>query len=182
MMNQKSWDEETTQKEKFLKYRIRLEFPRPSINQLGRFDGTHSLLHDLTLHRIYSTDRGDELSAAIQETEYLDPRNEVGQTPLHWLSAFFEPTTELELLLQRGASVNARDKWGQTPLHFAARYAKEPGTIQLLLKFDANPTLCDQIDRIPLEVLHAENEQLLRTEDRWRLEDAEWWTEGELKL
>ena len=138
-------------------------------------------MHRIILHWWRRLEDSELLLTEIEQTSYLDPRTNSGQTPLHWLSATAAISPGLELLIERGASVNAQDEWGQSPLHFAARYSQRPGTIAKLLDHGANPKLQDMLGLTPLGALEAENEAIRNSDDHWRLLDAEWWTGEEHK-
>ena len=71
------------------------------------------------------------------DTEDLQYRISVGQTPLH-LAASAGYASLVELLLAKGADVNAVDTFGRTPLSYAVHKHYQP-VVQLMLAAHANP-------------------------------------------
>ena len=96
-----------------------------------------SLLH--LLSQMKST---SEISKLILKFKFVDPKDNLGETPLHksCLSRNFESA---KILLQNGANANEVNNAGQTPLMILAKHKKNVKKCfwKLLLDHNANPLL-----------------------------------------
>lgn len=138
-------------------------------------NGCTQLHFSALLSRFSESDQSD-LLATLDVTTDINARNRWGQTALHFSLCGGSVNDFLTALLQRAnLAINARDEWGQTPLHYSAKSWRNSDGICLLLDAGADPSIRDMLGRTPLDIIKAENENLIGSAAEWRLKDALWW-------
>jgi ankyrin repeat protein len=108
------------------------------------------------------TQQGRKLTDAVLESahEYIDSRDTLGRTPLHWLAENGE-TESIRLLTSDPwcANVQLRDNCGFTPLHCAC-WADSLDSAAVLLDAGSDPNAKDKHERTPM--LHLDDFRILQ--------------------
>ena len=91
----------------------------------------------------------DALKRKVEgDSAYLESKNELGKTPLHYAVTFAQKEA-MEYLIAQGADVSAADATGLTPLHVAA-IVDVRGAARLLLEAGAPIEVKDRFGDTPL--------------------------------
>ncbi len=92
----------------------------------------------------YAAQFGDQrmMQALLYYKASVDPRDQFGNTPLHWAAAQRGDTTVLQMLIDAKAAIDPQNRQGVTPLMMAAKVGNA-AAIRLLLKSGADPHRAD---------------------------------------
>ncbi|AXI46944.1 hypothetical protein C1J03_13495 [Sulfitobacter sp. SK012] len=102
---------------------------------------------DLCVADFYVSATAESVQQLIDQGVYVDARDDVGKTALHWVAGA-KPEV-ISALLAAGADVNAKDQWNRTPLHFVAATGTVEN-IKLLLDAGAEVNAKTSNDWTPL--------------------------------
>lgn len=84
----------------------------------------------------------EAVTALLEAGAFLEARDRLGSTPLHWVASRTSNDT-VKALLDVGADLNARDNKGLTPLHWAGLGSKNDEVVSALLMAGADPYVRD---------------------------------------
>ena len=106
---------------------------------------------EISLIEFSKTGDVEQVRKVLNEGVFVDIKNDLGQTALHWAS-FKGHFDVAKLLIEAGADPDARDIYNQTSLHLIAQTGNED-IAKLLLEAGANPEIKGkELDVTPLHI------------------------------